>query len=74
MKKILLVILSFLITGSISLFFSEKNHSDLSLIEQNIEALTDNEDISGMIECYGSGGIYCPLNQKSIYKGVIMYH
>ena len=72
MKKILLVILSFLITGSISLF-SEKNHSDLSLIEQNIEALTDNEDISGMIECYGSGGIYCPLNQKSIYKGVIMY-
>ena len=72
MKKILLVILSFLITGSISLF-SEKNHSDLSLSEQNIEALTDNEDISGMIECYGSGGIYCPLNQKSIYKGVIMY-
>ena len=47
--------------------------SDDNLLKANIEALTDGEDISGRIDCSGSGGLYCPLNNKSIYKEIHIY-
>jgi hypothetical protein len=74
MRKLVLTF-TLLMAASLSIaLFTNKcdNKGRLELFEDNVEALAQGEGVSGIIECQGEGGLYCPLNQKTIYRIIII--
>lgn len=73
MKKIIICTIS--VSLLLSAFFAVKSVASIDevcLFNANVEALADGEDISAIVNCAGEGEIYCPLNNKAIYREVTM--
>lgn len=71
-KRILIICGLIMMIAAITTYFSTTSNVE-SLAIQNIEALAAGEHVGGMIECTGTGGIYCPVNKKADYNSVIIY-
>lgn len=74
MKK-LKVFLCVALFGAMSIgAFSAYDYATMSAEEkdllENVEALTSDESISAHVSCDGQGSVYCPINNKSVYKEV----
>lgn len=76
MKKRRNIVILLLLCCFVSVFTFLSNKSEInsnSLLIKNIEALTSGEHVGGMIECYDTGNIYCPIDKKAAYDMVIIY-
>ena len=42
-------------------------------LDENVEALLSSESVSGVIECDGTGNLYCPLTHTNEFREVTLY-
>lgn len=72
-KKLAILLLLCCVASMLTVLTNKNENNSNSLLMKNIEALTSAEHVGGMIECYDSGSIYCPIDKKAAYNMVVIY-
>lgn len=72
-RAIMTIIIGAMVGLHLNLNTDTNNIAVLTL--DNIEALASSEDdtVHGVVECVGSGSLYCYITNKSIYKSIYIY-
>ena len=73
-KLVPFVIASIVLVAVLNVKISvERHNASFSLALANVEALAIGEDVRGMVECNGSGQLYCYLTNKCEYNEILIY-